>query len=63
MTPRPPPPLSQVPIQTRMIDWKLLSAEEKAWVKEHNRTCARKLLPLVKGKGDKRAEKWLKKYL
>ncbi|GAA5874371.1 hypothetical protein JCM3774_005019 [Rhodotorula dairenensis] len=51
--------LTTVPIQTRMIDWKLMSRTEKDWVVEHNRTCAEKLLPLVKG--DKRAEKWLKR--
>lgn len=51
--------MTQVPIQTRMIDWKLMTQTEKEWIEDHNRTCERKLLPLIKG--DRRAEKWLKR--
>ncbi|GAA5960311.1 hypothetical protein JCM8115_001137 [Rhodotorula mucilaginosa] len=51
--------LTMVPIQTRMIDWALMTRADKDWIVQHNRTCAEKLMPLVKG--DKRAEKWLKR--
>lgn len=48
-----------MPIQTRMVEWGLLSREERKWLEEHNRTCRDKLLPLVQD--DKRAVRWLKK--
>lgn len=48
-----------MPIQTRMIDWDLMTRADRDWIIQHNRTCAEKLMPLVKG--DKRAEKWLKR--
>ncbi|GJN92494.1 hypothetical protein Rhopal_005524-T1 [Rhodotorula paludigena] len=51
--------LTVVPIQTRMVEWGLLSREERKWLEEHNRTCRDKLLPLVQD--DKRAVRWLKK--
>ncbi|KAK4700784.1 Xaa-Pro aminopeptidase, partial [Phenoliferia sp. Uapishka_3] len=42
-----------VPIQTTMVDWKLLSADERSWLRKHNDECRRKLLPLMRD--DKRA--------
>ncbi|GAA5926131.1 uncharacterized protein JCM15063_000193 [Sporobolomyces koalae] len=48
-----------VPIQTSMVDFSLLSKEEKRWLKEHNETCKEKLIPLLKH--DKRAIKWLQR--
>ncbi|GAA6061087.1 hypothetical protein JCM10212_006288 [Sporobolomyces blumeae] len=48
-----------VPIQTKMVDFKLLSPDEARWLKEHNATCMERLLPLVKH--DKRAVRWLAK--
>ncbi|GAA6046932.1 hypothetical protein JCM3770_003436 [Rhodotorula araucariae] len=51
--------LTMVPIQTTMVDWAHLSPTEKTWLKKHNRTCAERLLPLVKD--DKRAVRWLKR--
>ncbi|GAA5886886.1 hypothetical protein JCM16303_006749 [Sporobolomyces ruberrimus] len=48
---------TMVPIQTKMVDFDLLSKEETKWLKEHNDTCREKLRPLVKH--DKRAAKWL----
>lgn len=49
--------LTMVPIQTRMVDWALLSKEEKGWLKAHNDTCRKSLMPLIKH--DKRAVKYL----
>ncbi|VDC07707.1 unnamed protein product [Peniophora sp. CBMAI 1063] len=51
--------LTCVPIQTKMCLRALMSPEEKAWLKEHNRTCLERLEPLLKH--DKRAVKWLKR--
>ncbi|GAA5975397.1 hypothetical protein JCM5350_006468 [Sporobolomyces pararoseus] len=48
-----------VPIQTKMVDFSLLSREEIKWLKEHNQTCREKLTPFVKH--DRRAMKWLNK--
>ncbi|GAA5912693.1 aminopeptidase P family protein [Sporobolomyces salmoneus] len=48
-----------VPIQTKMVDYSLLSREEMTWLKQHNETCRRKLAPFVKH--DKRAVKWLER--
>ncbi|KAK4051449.1 hypothetical protein OIV83_002933 [Microbotryomycetes sp. JL201] len=47
-----------VPIQTKMVDWSLLSSDEKRWLKEHNKECRRKLMPLVEH--DKRAVRYLR---
>lgn len=51
--------VSQVPIQTKMVDYSLLTPHEKRWLRDHNRLCAEKLLQLVKH--DKRAVRWLKR--
>lgn len=48
-----------VPIQTRMVDWALLSAEECEWLEAHNRRCKDKLGPALKAVGDKRALRYL----
>lgn len=49
----------QVPIQEKMVEYKLLSPEEKRWLKEHNARCVEKLTPLLEG--DRRAIKWLRR--
>ncbi|KAK0475799.1 Creatinase aminopeptidase [Armillaria novae-zelandiae] len=49
--------LTCVPIQTRMIKDNMLTKEEKAWIKDHNAECFKKLKPLLQN--DKRALKWL----
>jgi len=50
---------TQVPIQVKMIKASLLSKEERAWVRDHNTECRRKLEPLLGD--DKRALRWLRK--
>lgn len=54
--------ITQIPIDIKLIEWKLLSKEEINWLKEHNRSCAKAILPLL-GKKDMDARRWLKKYL
>ncbi|KDQ07184.1 hypothetical protein BOTBODRAFT_120412, partial [Botryobasidium botryosum FD-172 SS1] len=53
--------LTQVPIQTKMVKWDLLSKEERQWVKDHNNQCCARLLPVLESLGDKRASRWLRK--
>ncbi|GAA5942402.1 hypothetical protein JCM1841_004287 [Sporobolomyces salmonicolor] len=48
---------TMIPIQSKLVDFSLLSPKEAKWLREHNRLCVEKLLPLVKD--DKRAVKWL----
>lgn len=55
--------ITQIPIDTRLVDWKLMSREEAKWLKEHNRACAKAVLPLLSTKTDRRARKWLEKYV
>lgn len=54
--------ITQIPIDVRLIDWQLLSKEEKKWLIEHNRACADAVLPLL-DKDDVDARKWLRQYL
>lgn len=51
--------LTVVPIQTKMVRDAMLSKDELAWVKEHNRKCFEALEPLIQE--DKRALKWLRR--
>ncbi|PWN33528.1 Creatinase/aminopeptidase [Meira miltonrushii] len=53
--------LTTVPISTDLIDWKLLSADQKYWIKKHNKDVYDKLTPFLKH--DKRAQRWLKRQL
>ena len=53
--------LTTVPIQMRMVECKLLSQEEKDWLKAHNALCRDKLEPILKAARDKRALKYLAK--
>ncbi|KAJ7068591.1 peptidase M24, structural domain-containing protein [Mycena amicta] len=53
---------TMVPIQTKLVDFSLLSKEEKKWLKAHNKLCYKKLRPLLREVGDKRAEKLLGKF-
>ncbi|TDL21422.1 Creatinase/aminopeptidase [Rickenella mellea] len=53
--------LTVVPIQTKMVKESLLSREEIAWIKEHNRKCRERLEPLMRDVDDKRALKWLRR--
>lgn len=51
--------LTTVPIQTRMVDWKLLSNVETSWLKAHNALCRDRLTPILKATGDRRALRYL----
>lgn len=46
-----------VPIQTKLIEVALLTAEERDWVNKYNAECLAKVGPLLKGD----ALKWLQK--
>ncbi|KAM0753126.1 Creatinase/aminopeptidase [Meredithblackwellia eburnea MCA 4105] len=50
---------TMIPIQSAMVDFALLSTEEKIWLRKHNKHCAEVLLPIVSS--DKRAVKYLAK--
>jgi Xaa-Pro aminopeptidase len=54
--------ITQIPIDTALVDWKLLNKEETAWLKEHNKACAKTLLPLIPAK-DRRTKSYLKRNL
>lgn len=54
--------ITQIPIDTRLIDWKLLSKDESRWLRQHNRSCAKTVLSQVR-KDDRETRKWLKQYL
>lgn len=57
LLPHPFPPAR--PVDTRLVSYNLLSRSEKAWLKAHNETVKRAILPLVKE--DRRARDWLKR--
>ncbi|KAJ7618371.1 peptidase M24, structural domain-containing protein [Mycena rosella] len=46
---------TMVPIQGKLVEFSLLTKEEKAWLDAHNALCYEKLRPLLKEAGDKRA--------
>ncbi|KAF7332375.1 Xaa-Pro aminopeptidase [Mycena kentingensis (nom. inval.)] len=50
---------TMVPIQSKLVDFSLLSREERKWLKAHNKLCYKKLRPLLREVGDKRAERLL----
>lgn len=52
--------LTRVPISTELVDKHLLSKAEAQWLRAYNRQCRDELLPLVRG--DRRAERWLRRY-
>lgn len=47
------------PVDARLVDFSLLSSSEVAWLKEHNESVKKSVLPLVKD--DKLATRWLKR--
>lgn len=53
--------ITRVPIQTSLVDFNLLSVEQRTWLKRHNEVCRDDLMPLLTLKGDERVRKWLKK--
>ncbi|KAJ6539686.1 peptidase M24, structural domain-containing protein [Mycena capillaripes] len=46
---------TMVPIQSKLVEFSLLTKEEKAWLEAHNKLCYKKLRPLLEKVGDKRA--------
>ncbi|KAJ7498619.1 Creatinase/aminopeptidase [Mycena latifolia] len=46
---------TMVPIQSKLVEFSLLTKEEKAWLEAHNALCYKKLRPLLKEVGDERA--------
>jgi hypothetical protein len=53
--------ITRVPIQASLVDFELLSSEQRMWLKKHNDTCRDDLMPLLTKKGDESVRKWLKK--
>ncbi|KAK8854626.1 hypothetical protein IAR55_003365 [Kwoniella newhampshirensis] len=53
--------ITQVPIQTRLIDWSLLSKTEMRWLNDHNKRVEDALMPLLQADEDGDARDWLKK--
>ncbi|KAF8213882.1 peptidase M24, structural domain-containing protein [Mycena galopus ATCC 62051] len=53
---------TMVPIQSKLVDFSLLTKEEKAWLDAHNKLSYKKLRPLLKKAGDKRALALLGKF-
>lgn len=51
--------LTRVPIERKMVDFGLLTQQEKKWLKDHNDQCRRELKEGLKY--DKRALRWLKR--
>nr|GAT44360.1 Xaa-Pro aminopeptidase [Mycena chlorophos] len=53
---------TMVPIQSKLVEFSLLSKDEKEWLDAHNKLCYEKLRPLLRKVGDRRAEKLLGKF-
>lgn len=48
-------------MQTKLVDYTLLSRKEQTWLNEYNLEVAEKVIPLLERLGDERAVKWLRK--
>ncbi|KAL1405791.1 hypothetical protein Q8F55_007467 [Vanrija albida] len=53
--------LTQVPIDTRMIDWSLTTKPEIKWINEYNTSVEKALTPLLEDELDREARDWLKR--
>jgi len=53
--------ITMVPLQVKMIDATVLSADTIRWVDDYQRTCKETLAPLLQGEADKDALAWLMK--
>jgi hypothetical protein len=51
----------QVPIQSTLVEWSLMSKIEIKWLNEHNKAVQEALLPLLQEDRDKEARDWLKR--
>lgn len=48
-------------MQTKLVDYSLLSRREHQWLNDYNVEVAEKVVPLLERLGDDRAVKWLQK--
>ncbi|WWD19234.1 hypothetical protein CI109_103692 [Kwoniella shandongensis] len=53
--------ITQVPIQTTLVDWSLLSKTEMRWINDHNKAVEDVLMPLLQADEDGDARDWLKR--
>ncbi|WWC90545.1 uncharacterized protein L201_005481 [Kwoniella dendrophila CBS 6074] len=53
--------ITQVPIKTSLVDYKLLTKSEIRWLNDHNNSVKDALLPLLQGDEDAEVRNWLKK--
>ncbi|WRT68589.1 uncharacterized protein IL334_005567 [Kwoniella shivajii] len=53
--------VTQVPIQTSLVDYKLLTKSEIRWLNDHNTSVQDNLLPLLQDDQDAQTRDWLKK--
>lgn len=53
--------VTRVPIDTRLVDWSLMTKEEIKTLNEHNKMVEEALLPLLEDDLDKEAREWLKR--
>ncbi|KAI9637649.1 peptidase M24, structural domain-containing protein [Dioszegia hungarica] len=54
--------MSQVPIQTSLVDWSIMSKDQIKWLNAHHTDVENALMPLLdQGDQDKEARDWLKK--
>ncbi len=51
----------QVPIQTSLCNWSLMSRAEIQWLNDHNTSVQDNLMPLMDGDEDKEARDWVKR--
>jgi Xaa-Pro aminopeptidase len=51
----------QVPIQTSLVDWSIMSKPEIKWLNEHNTSIQEALLPLLQEDRDAQVRDWLKR--
>ncbi|OCF57628.1 cytoplasmic protein [Kwoniella mangroviensis CBS 10435] len=53
--------ITQVPIQTSLVDYKLLTKSEIRWLNDHNTSVQEQLMPLLQGDEDKEVRDWLRR--
>lgn len=53
--------VTRVPIDTRLVDWSLLTRDEIKAVNDHNKVVEDALTPLLQDDLDKDAREWLKR--
>jgi Xaa-Pro aminopeptidase len=51
----------QVPIQSSLVDWSIMSKDHIKWLNAHNTDVQNALMPLLVGDQDAEARDWLKK--